>query len=81
MFFKFTDKESAENFLFYLKTNFARFCLAMYKNNSQLECGEMSLIPWLDFSIKWEDDLLFKNFNLDESEIKFISKIIPNYYN
>jgi hypothetical protein len=53
----------------------------MYKNNSQLECGEMSLIPWLDFSIKWEDDLLFKNFNLDESEIKFISKIIPNYYN
>lgn len=81
MFFKFSDKEKAENFLSYLKTNFARFCLAMYKNNSQLECGEMSLIPWLDFSIKWTDELLFKHFNLDESEKEFILKIIPKYYN
>jgi hypothetical protein len=80
MFFKFDNKEESENFLLYLKTNFARFCLSMYKNNSQLECGEMSLIPWLDFNIKWTDDLLYKHFNLYENEIEFILKIVPKYY-
>ena len=80
MFFKFDNKEESENFLLYLKTNFARFCLAMYKNNSQLECGEMSLIPWLDFNIKWTDDLLYNHFDLYKNEIEFILKIVPKYY-
>lgn len=40
----------------------------------------MSVIPWLDFSKEWNDEKLYKYFNLSEDEIKFIEKIIPNYY-
>ena len=80
MFFKFSEKETSENFLKYIKTNFVRFCLAMYKNNSQLECGEMSLIPWLDFTQEWSDEKLYEHFDISEEEIKFIEKHIPNYY-
>jgi len=80
MFFKFEKKQNAENFLNYLKTNFARFCLSIYKNNSQLECGEMSFIPWLDFENKWTDENLFEIFRLSDQEIKFIYTKIPKYY-
>lgn len=80
MFFKFVKQKDAENFLAYLKTNFSRFCLSIYKNNSQLECGELSLIPWLDFSREWSEEDLIKEFNLTEEEVKFIDKNIPKYY-
>ena len=80
MFFKFQKEILAKNFLDFLKTNFCRFCLSIYKNNSQLECGEMSMIPWLDFTQEWTEDKLYKFFNLNEEEIKFIEKNIPKYY-
>ena len=80
MFFKFKEGKEATNFLNYLKTNFVRFCLSVYKNNSQLECGEMSFIPWLDFTQEWIDEKLYKHFDLTEEEIKFIEKNIPKYY-
>ena len=80
MFFKFDFNEKALNFLNYIKTDFARFCLSVNKNNSQLECGEMSFIPWLDFSQEWSDEKLYKHFDLTPEEIKFIEKNIPKYY-
>ena len=80
MFFKFDFNEKALNFLNYIKTDFARFCLSVNKNNSQLECGEMSFIPWLDFSKEWTDEKLYKYFDLTPEEIKFIEKNIPKYY-
>jgi len=47
---------------------------------AQLECGEMELIPWLDFSVEWTDEKLYKEFNLTEKEIEFINKHIVKYY-
>ena len=80
MFFSFNSEKEAENFLNYLKTDFARFCLSIYKSNSQLDRGELEIIPYLDFSKEWTDDKLYKYFNLIESEIEFIKKNIPKYY-
>ena len=80
MFFSFKTKSEAENFLIYLKTNFSRFCLSILKSNSQLDRGELEIVPWLDFSQEWTDDKLYKEFNLTEDEIKFIEKHIPKYY-
>ena len=76
----FQTIEEANNFINYVKTNFVRFCLSINKNNQNLYCGEMSLIPWLDFSIKWTDDLLNNKFELNENEIDFINRVIPKYY-
>jgi len=80
MFFKFINAHESNNFIEFLKTNFVRFCLSVNKNNSQLECGEMAFIPYLDFSDQWNDDRLYKYFDLNEEEIKFIEKYIPKYY-
>jgi hypothetical protein len=80
MYFSFVTETEAINFLEYIKTDFCRFCLSIYKNNSQLDRGELEIIPWLDFTKKWTDEVLSLEFNLTEEEIKFIEKNIPKYY-
>lgn len=80
IYFSFENEIQAQNFLLYLKTDFVRFCLSIYKNNSQLDRGELEIIPWLDFSKSWSDEDLKQYFELTDDEIKFIEKIIPNYY-
>lgn len=80
LYFGFDNKTAAENFLNYNKTKFFRFCLSIYKNNANLHRGELAIIPWLDFSEKWDDEKLFKFFNLTHNEICFINKVIPDYY-
>ena len=78
--FGFATENEANNFLKYLKTYFARFCLAIYKCNSQLDRNELASVPWLDFTQEWTDDRLFKKFNLSKEEIDFVYKAIPKYY-
>jgi len=76
----FTTEIEAKNFLGYVKTNFVRFCLAIYKNNGNLHRGEIKLIPWLDFTQEWTDEKLYECFNITPEEIAFIEKVIPKYY-
>lgn len=80
IYFSFKTKSEAENFLKYLKIDFCRFSLSIYKNNSQLDRGELESIPWLDFKQDWTDEKLYEEFNLTEEEINFIKKNIPKYY-
>jgi site-specific DNA-methyltransferase (adenine-specific) len=80
MFFSFNTETEAENFLRYIKTDFCRFCLSILKNNSQLDRGELSIIPWLDFSKNWTDEILCNEFNLNNKEVDFIKSVIPKYY-
>jgi site-specific DNA-methyltransferase (adenine-specific) len=77
----FKTENEAENFLNYIKTKFVRFCLSIYKNNSQLDRGEIDLIPWLDFTQSWDDEKLCKYFNITEEEWNYIDNFIPDYYN
>ena len=79
-FFCFSQKNYAENFLNFLKTDFVRFCLSIYKNNSQLDRGELEIIPWLDFTKEWNDKNLYEYFSLTKEEVDFIEKNIPKYY-
>jgi hypothetical protein len=78
--FAFATELEANNFLNYIKTDFARFCLSILKNNGNLRNGELALIPWLDFAQEWSDEKLYKQFGLTQVEINFIEKIIPKYY-
>lgn len=80
MFFSFTSETEGKNFINYLKSNFCRFSLSIFKNNSQLDRGELEIVPWLDFTQEWTDEKLYKEFNLTEEEIEFIEKNIPKYY-
>lgn len=78
--FGFADKLHAENFLSYLKTDFARFCLSIYKINQNLYRGELRSVPYLDYSKIWTDNELYKLFNITDKEIEFIKSKICKYY-
>ena len=79
-YFGFEKENEANNFLSYVKTNFARFCLSIYKSNKNAHRGELEIIPWLDFTQEWTDGKLIKEFKLSMEEVKFINKNIPSYY-
>lgn len=78
-YFGFSEYHCAENFLFYIRTKFARFCLSIFKIDSHLECGQLKSVPWLDFSKKWDSNSLYEYFNISREEVKFIEEFIPDY--
>ena len=78
--FGFDTEIERDNFLHYLNTDFARFCLAILKNNGNLAVGEMELIPWLDFKQSWDDEKLFKYFDIIQETQDYIRQKLPDYY-
>ena len=68
------------NFLNYCETDFARFCLSLTKNNTHIDTGEMKNIPWLDFTEEWDDDKLFKKFDVSQELQDYIRDFLPDYY-
>lgn len=79
IYFQFDTEKEAQNFLNYIKTDFTRFCLSIYKLNQHFKYS-MGAVPWMDFSKEWTDDKLYKYFDLTKEEIKFIEDNIPKYY-
>ncbi|ADM80058.1 hypothetical protein phiAS5_ORF0215 [Aeromonas phage phiAS5] len=77
--FAFKTKEEADNFVSYLKTDFARLRLALYKMNVHLDSGELAAIPWLDFTRTWNDDELFDMFDMNDIR-HLVPTVIEDYY-
>lgn len=80
IWFEFEDDIKANNFIKYLKTDFARMGLALSKMNPNLNNGELKSVPWMDFTQEWTDEVLYKHFNITEEEQCFIKEIILPYY-
>jgi hypothetical protein len=80
LWFKFQTEEEGKNFISFLKTDFARFSLAMYKFAQSLNNGELRFVPTLDFTQEWTDKKLNDLFNITEEEKSYIKEIIPPYY-
>lgn len=76
----FDTEQERDNFLKYCETDFARFCIALLKNNTTFKAGENSLLPWLDFNEDWDDDKLFKKFDVSQDLQDYIREFIPDYY-
>jgi hypothetical protein len=78
----FETKEDSINFELYLKTKFARFCLALYKINSTLAgtSSVLNAIPMVDFNNYNSDEKLTNLFKFSKKECEFIESIIPNFY-
>jgi hypothetical protein len=81
-YYEFDTKKEANNFLNFLKTDFARFSLSIYKYKSHLSGtgGELKSVPYLNYNEEWTDKKLYKYFKLTKKEIKFIESVIPKYY-
>lgn len=78
--YQFDTEQERENFLKYINTDFARFCLSILKTNTHIDSGELSLIPWLDFTEEWDDGKLFEKFEVSEELQKYIRIFLPDYY-
>lgn len=77
-----TEKEK-NNFLEITKTDFMRFCLSILKINSHLNSGELSLVPWLNFTQEWDDDKLFSFFGYAKGHPirEYAKTFLPDYHN
>ena len=76
----FDTKLERTHFTEYLRTDFARFCLALTKINKHLDSGELELVPYLDFKEEWDDAKLYKHFNIDQKTQDYITNFLPDYY-
>ena len=74
------NKKEAKNMYEYLLLKPTRFCLSLYKINSNLHRGELKMVPYLDFSKKWSNEKFYSFFGLTEDEINFIETYIQDYY-
>ena len=66
----------AKNFAGYLKTRFARFLISLRKLTQDCNRGKFAFVPVLDMNTTWTDEMLYKRYGLDKSEIAFIEKMI-----
>jgi len=80
MWFRFETEEEGKNFLSYLKTDFARFSLAMYKFAQSLNNGELRFVPNLNFKEEWTDEKLKSHFQITDEEELYIRETILPYY-
>ena len=80
IWWEFETEKEANNFIDYCKTDFARFCISIYKFAQSLDNGELKAVPWMDFTQEWTDEKLYAHFNITEEEQSFIKEVIPPYY-
>ena len=80
LIFSFNTEQEQDNFLNYLKTDFARFCLSLYKVHSNQRAGALNLIPWLDFTEEWNDEKLFKKFDVSQELQDYIRDFLPDFH-
>lgn len=41
-----------------------------------ISIGNFKFVPWLDFSIRWTDRMLYEKYNIDEKEQAYIESVI-----
>ena len=76
-------KIEQENLLKYLQLDFTRLCLSLLKINQHIECGELAMVPWMDFTRSWTDDELFSELGYHKGHAirEYAKKFLPDYHN
>lgn len=72
----FDSENEAENMLNYVKTNFFRFLLSTILITQNIAKDKFQFVPLQDFTHPWNDEMLYKKYNLTEDEITFIESMI-----
>lgn len=73
---EYDNKEIASNLLGFLKTKFARFLVLQAVSSIHISRTSFTFVPLMDFTRSWNDDELYKYFELSEDEIAFIDSMI-----
>ncbi len=75
----FKNKDKAENFLFFLRTYFARFLLGLRKSTQHTKRKTFAWVPLMDTKTSWTDEELFKYFNINLKEQKYIKEQVEKW--
>lgn len=79
LYVSFNRKTDAEHFIEYLKSDFVRFSLFLYKNDANI-VHTLKYIPMLDFSVRQTDEKLMVDFSIDKDIQNRFQELIPDYY-
>ena len=71
--------EEAENLKEYLKTKFARFLVSQTLSAINLSKEKFGFIPMQDFRERIDEEELYRQYGLDETEKEFISSLIHDF--
>ena len=74
----FDNQEIAENVKAYMETKFFRALVGARKNKNMTQ-STYSFVPMQDFTKKWNDEELYKKYNLNQEEIEFIENMIASF--
>ena len=72
----FECKEKALNCLNYIKTKFFRALLFYNRHSLNISRESFDLIPLLSFDKEWDDNSLYKRYDLSDDEVRFIEENI-----
>lgn len=70
------SEATAFNFMEYLKTKFVRFLILQTLSSINLSRDRYEFVPVQDFTRAWDDDALYRKYNLTPEEINFIETTI-----
>lgn len=72
----FNTKENLYNCASYIETKFFHYLLSLRKVTQDTTQKTYSFIPLQDFSESWDDQKLYKKYNLSQEEIEHIEKTV-----
>ena len=72
----FDTKEEVENYESYIRTKFARFLTRLTYSSMNISKNNFMLVPLQDFNEPWNDEKLYKKYNLTQEEIDYIESTI-----
>lgn len=75
----FRTKTEAENFVAYLRTDFARYMVGLRKITQDLPPDRWNWVPYMDMSKSWTDEELFKYFRISKEEQEHIKAKIQEW--
>ena len=73
---EYTDPDTANNVLAYLKTKFVRFLVLQAVSSIHISRTSFTFVPMVDFSKQWTDEELYAEFGITPEEIEFIDSMI-----
>jgi site-specific DNA-methyltransferase (adenine-specific) len=75
----FNTEQEATNFKLYIKGKFSRFLLRQAVSSVNINRDVFKFVPSLDFTKTWDDQNLYRIFELSEDEISYIEETIRDF--
>jgi hypothetical protein len=75
----FSHKNHAENFILFLKTDFARYLVGLRKITQDLPPNRWNWVPYMDVNKQWTDEELFDYFNITSEEQTHIKNKVKEW--